>query len=493
MNKLLISNSFCSLQGKEDSLVEYSIKQLLTYTDENIVNEKKQLFNRLNYFKSCGNTKAYNSTKYQIKELSKLEIVCWYNNRTFPTGHLNLVTDLLKALKFDYVVVDNRKRPQSDCILRWNNKPFTPRYYQKEMIDLGLKSDRGVFESAVGTGKSLVLAYLLKELSVNSLIVVPSRGLLDQLHSDLCMWFGKKNVVVVSTAKVREDKTNHVPIRITTVQTLASLQKSGEIDLLVSDINAIFIDEIHHAGSKSYTALLDSLSHVYYRFGFSGTFMRNDGKQLDMWGFLSNRLYNYPAFKATEEGYLTPTNLFCYNLKGRSHKNYQKEYDLNYCASRDILIQIADIIQSIPLSQQILILVDKKDKAGQIIFDYLSEQFDNICYINGDRKKEVITQSICDFNEKETRILIGSKVIGEGIDIRSTDHLIMANGGKSEIAIVQAVGRVVRLFPGKEIANVHDFHFTNTNYLTKHFNKRLDIYNRNFEPKKVMYIDAPET
>jgi superfamily II DNA or RNA helicase len=132
-------------------------------------------------------------------------------------------------------------------------------------------------------------------------------------------------------------------------------------------------------------------------------------------------------------------------------------------------------------NEQILILVKNKDKAGKIFHEFLSAYGIENAYISGDDKKEVINETIQAFNEKRVRILIGSSVIGEGIDVRSTDHLIMCQGGKSEIVIVQAVGRAVRLFPGKIKAQIHDFDFINTKYMRKHLAVREDIYKRNFE------------
>jgi superfamily II DNA or RNA helicase len=74
-------------------------------------------------------------------------------------------------------------------------------------------------------------------------------------------------------------------------------------------------------------------------------------------------------------------------------------------------------------------------------------------------------------------------VIGEGIDVRSTDHLIMCQGGKSEITMVQAIGRAIRLFDGKLMAFIHDFRFEGTNYMIKHVDDRIDAYLRNFQCK----------
>ena len=476
--ELIIGNSFTELNNTPNNIY-LVIKEALTYTDEGVTDEIKAIFGKMNYAKSSGNTDLYNRCRGRLKQLKKMEVVCWLKDNKFPTGHLNIVKDILQMLGADYTEVQDRFVPKKSAILRWHNKPFEPRYYQKEVIEKAVSSARGVVESAVGTGKSLMMAYIIKQLSVNSLIIVPSRGLLEQMYQDLKVWFGAKNVDMVNSAKVKSGKAMK-PIRITTIQTVASLLKTNEEGGLLGDIDALFMDEFHHAGSSSYTSLLKSISNIYYRYGFTGTFIRNDSKSLDMFGVLSNRIYHYPAFKAITEGFLTPLKVIRYNLHGKAHKQYQKEYDLNYCGSKEILKQILSIVEN--NKGQVLILVDKKEKSGNKIKDYLWCHGIIADYINGDNKKEEIYEAIERFNEKESRILIGSKVIGEGIDIRSTDHLINAQGGKSEISLVQACGRAIRLYPGKAIATVHDFNFTNTNYLQKHYSMRINIYDRNFEP-----------
>ena len=476
--ELIINNSFTELKNTPDN-VYLLIKEALTYTDEDVSAEIRAIFGKMNYAKSRGNTELYNRCRGRLRHLKSQEVVCWLKDNTFPTGHLNIVKDLLKAMSVSFDIINKRIKPGKSAILRWSNKPFEPRYYQKEVIEKALAEGRGVVESAVGTGKSLMMAYIIKQLSVNSLIIVPSRGLLEQMYRDLVMWFGAKNVDMVNSAKVKSGNSLK-PIRITTIQTVASLLKTNDEGGLLGDIDALFMDEFHHAGSSSYTTLLGAINNIYYRYGFTGTFLRNDSKSLDMFGVLSNRIYNYPAFLAIKEGFLTPLRVNRYNLSGKAHKQYQKEYDLNYCGSREILSQILSIVED--NKGQVLILVDKKEKSGNKIKDYLWCHGIVADYINGDNKKEEIYEAIERFNDKDSRILIGSKVIGEGIDIRSTDHLINAQGGKSEISLVQACGRAIRLYPNKRIATVHDFNFTNTNYLQKHYNLRINIYDRNFEP-----------
>ena len=344
------------------------------------------------------------------------------------------------------------------------------------------------------SGKTDMLMRFVWQLGVNSLIVVPSKPLMTQLENQLIEHFGRRNVIRL-TANMSAQKLRKMrkrPIRLINIGALASAQKKGVIGPLVEDVDALFIDEIHHAGSRSYTNLLEVLDHVYYRFGFTGTFLRNDSKTLDMWGFLSNVIYHYPAHRAIADGYLTPMKVYIHELEGKPKRMYQSEYRAHYCGDKKkrpekLLKRIKKIFDEyVEKGQQVLILVNRKDQCGQIIHDYLDELGLENTYVSGDSEQDEIDDAIRDFNEKQINICIGSQVIGEGIDIRSADHLIMAQGGKSEIAIVQAAGRLVRLFDGKRFGHLHDFRFKDTKYMEKHQQMRKDILERNFAPKFIV-------
>lgn len=492
---LSVNNSFCRLSDNIPADIENLVKNILTYRND-IEAEKGQIFYQMKMTKKFGVKMKKGESQAQaqararqkmgmlqkkLKDLEASEWVCWYQNRTFPTGHLNIVRDLLIGLKANFDVIDSRTRETGDHIFKWYNKPFAPRYYQEEMIDLGMEWGRGVFESAVGTGKTLIMTYLIKNVGLNSLIIVPSRGLKDQVYEELYKHFGRHTVQKIDSKEVRAGKELK-PIRIATIQTLAALKKTDDLSNLLADVGALFVDEIHHAGAKSYTDILADIDHIYWRFGFTGTFLRNDNKSLDMWGFLSNKLYSYPAWKAIEDGYLTPIDVVTYDLKGKRSRSYPKEYDNCYCGSPEITNKVLNIIKEANPDDQILILVNKKDKAGKIFHETLNAHGIQNSYISGDDHETVITETIQAFNDKEVNILIGSSVIGEGIDVRSADHLILAQGGKSEIVIVQAIGRLVRLFEGKERGYVHDFNFHGTQYMQKHYKQRIDIIERNFQP-----------
>lgn len=476
--KIVVNNSFCKVEGDVSSDASELLTAVMTYKND-IEAEKGQLFYQMKMAGKYGNKQKYYAIKAAIKKLEDNEYVCLYKERTFPTGLLNIANEALKELQVSFQLEDLRESPGETAILRWSNAPWDPRYYQKEMIELGIKEGRGVFEAAVGSGKSLVMAYLIKHLSCNSLIVVPSKALSGQLFNDFSEWFGSKNVQLLDAAKIRKMK-KPVAISIVTVQSLGSLVKTGEFKEFAKHIDALYVDEVHHAGANTYTSLLRDLDHVYYRYGFSGTFLRNDNKTLEMWSFLSNVLYQYPAHKAIEEGFLTPLTVHTHEMNGTPNIKYPKEYEQTYCANPELLEKIYYIIQNVPVESQILILVKQKDKCGLVIHEYLNSLGVNNTYLSGDNSITEVNNGIQHFNEKKINILIGSSIFGEGVNIQSTDHLIMSNGGKSEIQIVQGIGRAIRLFEGKEMAHVHDFNFIGTKYMSKHYEERREIYERNF-------------
>lgn len=495
-NTLIVRNSFCRLENFPKEVVD-CVDQVLTYQND-IEAEKVSILKQIKFNKrfvdhktptvSAKARKKIGWYKKQLKELLATEFVKWLKDDTFPTGHLQIVQDTLEAVGCKYKINDERVIPTK----KWNfilHKDFhPPRYYQDEIHSIAMKAGRGVIVSAVGTGKTEMMMRLILDLGLTCLIVTPSKPLLEQLNGVLQEHFGEKLITVLSSKSLSKSgvrKLRKKPIRLVNIASMASINKKKEIQKIAGDVDVIFIDEIHHSGSKSYTDLMWEIDHIYHRYGFTGTFLRNDSKTLDMWGFLSTKLYEYPAWKAIKEGYLTPIKVKTHSIKGIQKRSYHSEYKANYCGSPKLLQKIQKILKRTKKSQQILILVNQKDQAGLVIHEYLTEQGFENSYISGDDDKDTVKSILRKFNAKKIRILIGSKVIGEGIDIRSTDHLIMAQGGKSEIAIVQAVGRLVRLYKGKLWGYLHDIRFKGTKYLEKHLVVRKDIYRRNFAPKFV--------
>lgn len=498
--KILTNNSYCELQNFPTAVLD-SIKKELTYKNEELVQERIGVLRAMKYayyarktgryspylMKKLGETgtdiNSYiNQLKGMLYKIEQGETVCLVQNNRFPTGLLEIVKNVLTTLDFrKFSILDSRQEPEMEHRFKWKQEPQNPRYYQTEVSEILDDNERGVIESCVASGKTYMMKDVVFKHRVTSLVVVPSAPLLVQTSEDFMESFGKSIVQTVDAQDIKQSRKKLKPIRICTIHALASLKEAGLLSKLLDDVNLIIFDEFHHAASKSYTDLLDDIDHIYYRYGFTGTFLRNDSKTLEMWGVLGNRLYHYPAAQGIKDGFITKPRFEIHSLPGVSRLNYQKEYSDNYCGSKVLIQKIKDIVDKVPKGKQVLILVDRKEESGEVIHKFLKHYKIPNTYISGDDKKDVVRSAIEDFNDKKINILVGSTVIGEGIDLYSTDVLILATGGKSPIKIIQAIGRAIRLALGKELAWIHDFRFTGTKFLERHLGERLDIYRGQFD------------
>jgi superfamily II DNA or RNA helicase len=485
---LVIQNSFVYVVNFPSEITE-AIHRELTYKDDSVSMDIKRTYKTIDYFMSKNKTRMAYMLKGKIKELKEKEITHWFKDGRFPTGHLTLILNLLKGLRFnDFECIDERIKPEANVILRLINNFDEPRYYQSEAVEACVQKGQGVIEACVGSGKSLLALMLIRRLSVKTLIVVPSGGLLEQWEEVAATHFGSK-VKAYDAKAIRKVKTL-APIRLITIQSLNSLRKTNEAQLILEDLDCVIYDEFHHSTANSYTNLMEETNHIFYRYGMTGSFLVNTGSELALKGMLHERIYHYPATKAVEDGYITPSTYIITTLEGKPHPDYQKQYELNYCIKKtkkgiegakplinDILNKIKTVI---PKNEQIFIIVDRKDDSGRIIKEFLNANGVDAVFISGDDKKEVRSKIIDAYNRKQIRILIGSAVVGEGIDIRSSQHLLLINGGKSPIKLIQNIGRVVRLDEGKKMSYIYDYLFEGANFCERHLKQRIANYEFHF-------------
>lgn len=463
-------NSYCQItKATEDELKKAA--QLLSYYDEE--KEKKIRFLQRAYQKALmrRQLRKVHFLAGEIKKVGDVVTCLLDKDNRFPSGLMFKIREHAK-------IVDKRIKPEAYNLFRWNNTPPPMRYYQEDCVRLASEKSRGTFEVCVGGGKTLIAANIIKNTGVNTLFIVPSSALSQQTFEVFSNYFGKKNVVQLTSAMVKSKK-KLAPIIISTVQTLASLVKQGIVEHVTDNIESLMIDEAHHGAADSYMKLLPFLNNVYYRYNFSGTYTRNDNKFMELWGVCDERLYSYNSAQATKDGYLTPVEFIIKPLHGTPGSDYQDEYKLNY-GGKVFHDAIVDTVKDIPGDKQILILIDRKDMVGQQIKDWLDIAGIDSTYVTGDNDKKELTDAMARFNDKDIRILIASTVLGEGADIRSTDYLILGRGGKSEIAVTQAIGRAVRLYEGKNTAYVIDFEFQGTMWLKKHTKLRKETYANEF-------------
>ena len=99
-----------------------------------------------------------------------------------------------------------------------------------------------------------------------------------------------------------------------------------------------------------------------------------------------------------------------------------------------------------------------------------------------------------ELNDGKVRILIASfGTLSTGVSIKNLHYLIMADSFKSEQIIIQSIGRLLRLFNGKDKAVIFDlvdvFSDKMDNILYKHYLERKKFYNKRKYPYKEIKIN----
>ena len=129
-----------------------------------------------------------------------------------------------------------------------------------------------------------------------------------------------------------------------------------------------------------------------------------------------------------------------------------------------------DMICYLALSLSVPTLILVKEVAHGELLSHQS----GIAFANG--KDEESRRYIQDFNSGTIKKLIGTEgIIGEGVDTKPCEFVIIAGLGKAKSALLQKVGRCVRNDGVKESGKVILFRDTSHKFTLKHFNEQRKI------------------
>lgn len=381
----------------------------------------------------------------------------------FPTG---LLTTLLKHLTnegISYNIFDERIKPKGSQSFKLTLPAhITPRDYQKLADDLAKDIARGVYVVGTGGGKTLIAAMIIAQKQVPILFVTPDTGLRQQAYDDFVLWFGED--------QVGDSLESGKPIVVANIQALARAEPEE-----FERFHMLMIDEFHHSAAKTYKALNLVCLNAYYRYGFTGTFLRSDGADMEMHGVLSKIIFTKTTSELIKEGhlvrpYITFTRFETKPEWGRNC-NYKLAYDHIISDSKFHELVAARAQLRINERKQTLVLVRRKEHGRA-----LAELLPDAIFLSGDDPMDYREEVKKLFTQKKVPAIIATSIFGEGTDIPSIDALVNARCEKTEIQTRQGIGRVLRKFEGKDKAEVDDFLIIGQKHLEAHSVERLMSY-----------------
>jgi len=411
---------------------------------------------------------------------------------TFYTGLLKKVGALVKNSGEPYQLKDLRPEVKFGRKLKTRN--MEAREYQDQVLRACLHQKSGIVKSCTGSGKTCMIARLVAETNVKTMIYVISCDLLYQTKEALENFLSIK-VGMIGDGRADVRKVNVCSI-YTAVQALGKKYKTyGEDDYFrsrkekvdaknkakiakaIRESQMLIVDECQICGTSTLETIYESSKSARHCFGFSGTPFREDNADLIIHGICGGQeIVEISASELIKKGYLVQPKIRFINVPEMPnlpdrYQSIYKAYIVENEVRNDKIVKAAERL--IELGRQVLILV-RQIKHGEILLEKLEDKFDTY-FLNGEIDSEERNRVRKEFVNGEIKLLIASTIFDMGIDIKSLSALILAGSGKSSGRALQRIGRVIRPDEDKKDAIVVDF-IDKAKYLTQHSYERLKVY-----------------
>lgn len=415
MIKLEINNSLCRIEGLSEEQYR-GLRDVLSYTADG------------GYYSGSRPNKRYLLDR----------------KGNFPTGLLYLVDAYFKGNK-QYERQDRRIRPTSTYGLFKLKLEHTPYQEQVDAAEACSRLSRGIVAAPTGLGKSVIAALIINELQVPTLVVVPSLELKRQLTASLLHAFGNLDHITVENVDALDPTIPAV------------------------GYDCVIIDEFHHTGAATYRKLNNKAwGGIYYKFGLTATpFRSNDNERLLMESVLSQVIYRVEYADAVADKRIVPMEAYYIDLPVQEMRGNPNSWPAVYSelvVNNEVRNEIiASILGKFHVNKLATLCLVKEIRHGEILSEMTGAPFAN--GQDGNTRMRVL-----EFNLGESRSLIGTTgVIGEGVDTKPAEWIILAAGGKAKNQFMQACGRGFRVFPGKDSCKVILFRDASNPWLLKHF------------------------
>jgi len=379
------------------------------------------------------------------------------------------------------------------------NLPFKPRDYQYDAIVHGIENKRAILLSPTGSGKSFIIYLLARWYLANHdkklLLIVPTTSLVEQMYKDFSD-YGYDVETNCHRIYSGKDKETECPLIISTWQSIYKLGPPW-----FQQFGCVVGDEVHGFKSKSLSSIMNKAIKAEYRFGLTGTLDGTQVHKLVLEGLFGPVLRVTTTHELQKRDALAGLDIDIILLKySREHcqvtdkRTYQDEIDfiVKYEKRNKFIANLA-----VNQTGNTLVLFNLVDKHGKVLRDLIQQRLKDdqrFFFVSGETKTSDREQirNIVD-RQKNSIILASLGTFSTGINIKNIHNIVFASPSKSQIRVLQSIGRGLRKSDDGVDTKLYDIaddlHWkSKKNFTLLHSGERIKIYAREKFPYKITQV-----
>lgn len=402
-----------------------------------------------------------------------------------PRGCEDAVTTLLKEKNVAYRFEDKTNHGRAISI-HFNGEL---RENQQEAVNALATNNTGVLSATTAFGKTVAAIGLIAEHSVNTLILVHTKALLDQWMQRLEKFLVIDNVPVIEKGKHKKNlspigtlsSTGNKLHGIIDIALMQSCITDGEVKPFVKDYGLVIADECHHVSAVNFEQILKAVN-ARYVYGLTATPIRKDGHQPIIFMQCGPIRYNADARSQmrdqTFQRLLVPRFTPFRPVSGEDLSFTKVAQQLAEDEYRNLFI-VKDVIEALKDGRSPIILTSRTAHV-EILANLLKPHCPNVITLVGSestkekRQKMEYLQSI---PSTEPLVIVATgKYVGEGFDYARLDTLFLVSPVAWKGIVAQYAGRLHREFDGKEDVQIYDYIDIRVPVCESMYRKRLKGY-----------------
>lgn len=420
----------------------------------------------------------------------------------FPSG---LTWRVASAL-----IVAGHGRPEIEWPPVQDAPPLAPpmvgmewRAYQVEAVEKALRARRMALQCPTRGGKTEIALEFIRRVGAKALWVTHTRELLRQTPERILARLGIEAGVVAGP--VRTDGR----IVVAMVQTLHGILQSDKE--FFRQFGTLVMDEGHHAGADTWQAVAGACENAQWRLALSGT-MATSSPVADMKieSAFGPTWVAATTMELAALGFVARPRVVLLRPPPSSYPSYEEVREAVCPGWRDDPMQLTKlggplfreayrrgIIENAPRNQMVMETVASHVAYGEKVLvlcnrvphaAFLTVAMDRrmpcrVFGLDGSAPDEQRESVLFQFKgARGAAVLVCTPFFREGTDVPQIDVGVLAAGGASDVAVLQALGRMLTVRPDKTEVLIYDFADgrdprKKKDYLAQHFwESRLPLY-----------------